>query len=64
MTDPNLDMSNEVNQKRVLRLLGKAMANITELSPATLAGAMDLPDHIVTWLEDNHAYFVIEAVVD
>jgi len=57
----NLDT---VCQEYLLRKIGDVMANMTETTPASVADDMGLPDHIVQWLEEKNAYFVIGVEVD
>lgn len=56
-----IDITNEADQDYILRKIGEMKANMIEQSPADLADDMGMPDHIVEWLEENFAYFLIGA---
>lgn len=48
----------------ILRDIGKAMANMMERSPSSVAEDMGMPKHVVNWLEEVNAYFAVEVRTD
>jgi hypothetical protein len=60
----NLDLNNEDDQKRILRIIGKVKADTIVASPSSFARDMNMPMKIILWLEDNHAYFVLGVEIE
>ena len=58
------DITNEADQKYVLRKLGEMIANTITQSPADFACLAELPIEILEWLDDKSAYLLIEVRVD
>jgi hypothetical protein len=59
-----MDITDEADQKKVLRKLGEMIANTITQSPADFACLAELPIEILEWLEDNSAYLLIEVRID
>lgn len=60
----NLDPNFQVDQKYILREIGKVKANMMEQSPSSLASDMGMPKSVIDWLDEVFAHFVIEVRVD